>query len=67
MQGGKREKACHIILELNLVLAGCEDGRRGSAWAPCHKMDMAIVKTEKAALKEAREAKKLDKQVAVMN
>jgi hypothetical protein len=30
-------------------------------------MDMVIVKTEKAASKEAREAKKLDKQVAVMN
>ncbi|CAK9269771.1 unnamed protein product [Sphagnum jensenii] len=71
-QGGKREKACYLISELNLVLVEHEDGKRGSGQVPHHKMpmldqvEMAIVKVEKATANKVDEAKKLAEQMAVV-
>ncbi|CAK9219542.1 unnamed protein product [Sphagnum troendelagicum] len=71
-QGGKREKACYQISELNLVLVEHEDGKGGSGQVPHHKMpmpdqvEMAIVKVEKATANKVDEAKKLAEQMAVV-
>ncbi|KAH8966139.1 hypothetical protein BDL97_03G008100 [Sphagnum fallax] len=71
-QGGKREKACYLISELNLVLVEHEDGKRGSGQVPHHKMpmpdqvEMAIIKVEKATANKVDEAKKLAEQMAVV-
>lgn len=64
MQGGKREKACHLVSELNLVLTKHEDGRKGSAWVLHHKMEITIVRAKNPTSKEVHDAKKLAKQMA---
>lgn len=72
VQGSKKEKVCHMVSELNLVPVEREDGRRGSCQVPRHKtptldqVEMAIVKVEKADVKEVHKAKKLAKQMIVV-
>ncbi len=66
-QGGKHERVCHMVSKLNLVFKELEDGRKGSAWVPHHKMEMAMVKVENIISKEVHEAKKLAKQVVAVS
>lgn len=75
-QGDKREKACHLVLKLKLVLVSkkmVEEVVPMSRIAKCSsrtkakmvvvKTKMAIVKVEKSITKKVREAKKVAKLV----
>jgi hypothetical protein len=72
IQSDKWERACHLVLELNLDPTNAKMGEEimtKSFVAKCShqtKAKMVVVRAEKVAAKKAHKAKKLAKQVAAM-